>query len=123
MLSVQLGTGRKRLSVRVRGVVQGVGFRPFVFRLAMEGGLSGFIGNDTDGVIIEVEGASDEIAAFLARLRSEPPPMARIDSVDVEELSIRGESGFTIVSSQVLGRVWVRQRTERLPAYRRRSLP
>src|SRR5258708_4817197 len=75
-VSAQPVTSQKRKSVRVRGVVRGVGFRPFVYRLATEGQLSGHIGNDTDGVIIEVEGADEGIAKFLARLRSEPPPMA-----------------------------------------------
>lgn len=97
--------GRGRKSVRVRGVVQGVGFRPFVYRLATEGSLSGHIGNDTDGVIIEIEGSDKEIAAFLVRLREEPPPMARIDSIDVGDLSVTGEAGFAIISSHVLGRV------------------
>jgi len=95
----------KRKTVRVRGVVQGVGFRPFVFRLATEGRLSGHIGNDTDGVIIEIEGTNESINAFLTRLRSEPPPMARIDSIDVADVPVTGEAGFAIISSQVLGRV------------------
>jgi len=89
----------------VRGVVQGVGFRPFVYRLAQEEGLAGFIGNDTDGVTIEVEGGAARVEAFLARLRAEAPPLARIDSVAVAELDAKGESGFRIVASEVLGRV------------------
>jgi hydrogenase maturation protein HypF len=89
----------------VSGVVQGVGFRPFVYRLAFEEGLSGFIGNDTDGVTIEIEGDGARIEAFLTRLRAETPPLARIDSVVARELPVIGEAGFRIVSSQVLGRV------------------
>ena len=73
--------GVERKSIRVSGVVQGVGFRPFVYRLASEENLSGFIGNDTDGVTIELEGPAPRIQAFLARLTSETPPLARIDSV------------------------------------------
>jgi hydrogenase maturation protein HypF len=91
--------------VVVCGVVQGVGFRPFVYRLALEEGLAGFIGNDTDGVTIEVEGPGNRVDAFLARLRLETPPLARIDSIAVRELVATGEPGFRIVSSQVLGRV------------------
>jgi hydrogenase maturation protein HypF len=98
-------TSRERKSVRVRGVVQGVGFRPFVYRLATEGKLSGHIGNDTDGVIIEIEGTEGDVATFLTRLSEDPPPMARIDSVDVADLAVTGESGFAIISSNVLGRV------------------
>jgi hydrogenase maturation protein HypF len=89
----------------VRGVVQGVGFRPFVYRLALQNRLTGHIGNDTDGVTIEIEGTEPAIADFLTRLRSEAPPISRIDSVQVDELEPTGESSFTIVHSQVLGQV------------------
>ncbi|MGD0789189.1 MAG: carbamoyltransferase HypF [Terracidiphilus sp.] len=89
----------------VRGVVQGVGFRPFVYRLALEEVLAGFVGNDTDGVTIEVEGPAERLEAFLARLRAEAPPLARIDSVAARELAATGEAGFRIVASEVLGRV------------------
>jgi len=94
-----------RRGVLVRGVVQGVGFRPFVYRLAMEEGLSGFIGNDTDGVTLEIEGPAARIDAFLARLRHEAPPLARIDSIAVRELNAVGDAGFRIVASEVVGRV------------------
>jgi len=73
--------GRERREVVVRGVVQGVGFRPFIYRLAHEEGLAGFVGNDTGGVRIEIEGTEGRMKAFLARLRSEQPPLARIDSL------------------------------------------
>jgi hydrogenase maturation protein HypF len=86
-------------------VVQGVGFRPFVYRLALEEGLAGFIGNDTDGVTIEVEGPAERVEAFLRRLPVEAPPLARIDSVAARELAATGEAGFRIVASEVLGRV------------------
>ncbi len=95
----------RRRGVLVRGVVQGVGFRPFVYRLAQEEGLAGFIGNDTDGVTIEIEGPAGRVNAFLVRLRTETPPLARIDSVAVRELKATGEAGFRIVASEVLGRV------------------
>jgi hydrogenase maturation protein HypF len=91
--------------VVVRGVVQGVGFRPFVYRLAVEEGLAGLIGNDTDGVTIEIEGPKERVEAFLIRLQTEAPPLARIDSVAVCELALVGDSGFQIVASEVLGRV------------------
>ena len=95
----------RRAALLVRGVVQGVGFRPFVYRLALEEGLAGFIGNDTDGVTIEVEGPVDRVEAFHARLRAEAPPLARIDSVVAWEAAATGEKGFRIVVSEVLGRV------------------
>ncbi len=67
---------RERLRLRVRGVVQGVGFRPYAHGLATKLALSGFVRNDSDGVCIEVEGRNARI--FLARLNHEPPPLARI---------------------------------------------
>ena len=94
-----------RRGVLVRGVVQGVGFRPFVYRPALEEGLGGFIGNDTDGVTVEVEGPEGGVNAFLARLRREAPPLSRIDSIVVREIAATGEAGFRIVASEVLGRV------------------
>ena len=96
---------RERREVLVRGVIQGVGFRPFVYRLALEEELAGFVGNDTDGVTIAVEGPKERLEAFLARLRSEAPPLARVDSIAVREAAATGETGFRIAASEVLGRV------------------
>jgi hydrogenase maturation protein HypF len=101
----QTQPNRVRRSALVRGVVQGVGFRPFVYRLALEESLAGFVGNDTDGVTIEIEGPEVRVAAFLDRLCSEPPPLARIDSVTVRELAATGDAEFRIVASEVVGRV------------------
>ena len=89
----------------VRGVVQGVGFRPFIFRLATEGGLHGFIGNNTEGVTIEVEGEDSAVANFLTRLEREAPPMSRIDSIAVADAGLKGEDTFRIIASAVLGQV------------------
>jgi len=94
-----------RRAVLVCGVVQGVGFRPFVYRLALEEGLAGFIGNDTDGVTIEVGGPEERVEAFLDRLRAEAPPLARIDSIVARDVTAIGEVGFRIVASEVLGPV------------------
>jgi len=96
---------QRRAALVVCGVVQGVGFRPFVYRLAQEEGLAGFVGNDTDGVTIEIEGPEERVKAFCARLRSEAPPLARIDSVVVRDLPLVGDSGFRIATSEVLGQV------------------
>jgi hydrogenase maturation protein HypF len=85
--------------------VQGVGFRPFVYRLATEEHLAGSIGNDTDGVTIEIEGPTGSLDAFLARLRSEAPPLSRIDSVTARDIPPTGDKTFRIVASEVLGRV------------------
>jgi hydrogenase maturation protein HypF len=82
------------LRLRVRGAVQGVGFRPFAYGLASRLALSGFVRNDADGVLIEVEGAGPE--QFLHALRLAPPPLARIDSIDVVETPLAGGDCFTI---------------------------
>ncbi len=89
----------------MRGVVQGVGFRPFIYRLAQEEGLAGVISNDTDGVTIEIEGGLAQVDQFVARLRREPPPLARIDAITVRSIAPTGDSGFRIAASEVLGRV------------------
>lgn len=95
----------QRIAVTVRGVVQGVGFRPFVFRLAEEEQLAGWIGNNTEGVFLEVEGEPARVAAFVQRLRTEAPPLSRIDAVASREISPLREAGFRILQSAVLGRV------------------
>ena len=87
------------MRVRVEGVVQGVGFRPYVHRLAVELGLDGFVRNDSRGAVIEVEGAPDAIDALLARLPAEAPPAAVIEGVEHEPVPPRGEKGFGIVQS------------------------
>ena len=70
-------TPKSRLSVRVEGVVQGVGFRPFVRNLATRLGLAGFVGNDASGVFIEVEGEGEHLSAFLVDLEDKAPPPQR----------------------------------------------
>jgi len=85
-----------RRRVRVRGIVQGVGFRPTVYRLATEGGLVGWVLNDAEGVLLEVEGPLARIDAFLARLAAAPPPLAEITAVEVEDVPTRGETAFHI---------------------------
>jgi hydrogenase maturation protein HypF len=84
----------------VQGVVQGVGFRPFVFDLASSLGLTGFVGNHSGGVFIEVEGTSEALTSFQERLVSAAPPLARIESITAEEIPLRGETSFTIVHSR-----------------------
>ena len=66
-----------RASVRVEGVVQGVGFRPFVYSLATRLGLAGWVGNDVDGVFAEVEGPAGYVEEFLGLLATQAPPLAR----------------------------------------------
>ncbi|KWX01211.1 (NiFe) hydrogenase maturation protein HypF [Carbonactinospora thermoautotrophica] len=98
-------TGRsdaaQRLRVTVEGVVQGVGFRPFVHRLATELGVAGFVGNDSSSVFIEVQGPSPKVEEFLRRLRTDAPPLARIVALRADPVApVAGESGFRIVASR-----------------------
>jgi hydrogenase maturation protein HypF len=83
--------------------VQGVGFRPFVYRLAADLGLAGWVGNDSLGVILEAEGQAPALDALAARLVAEAPPLARIESVDVSAVAATGEAGFTVVDSRDAG--------------------
>jgi hydrogenase maturation protein HypF len=102
-------TDRARLRVCVRGVVQGVGFRPFVYTNASSLGLSGHVRNDSTGAIIEVEGDRRDIAELVGRLRSRPPPLAVIESVETHWLACEGGTEFTIAdtSSSDAGRTFV----------------
>ncbi|MEU2232840.1 carbamoyltransferase HypF [Streptomyces vietnamensis] len=90
----------RRSRVVVRGVVQGVGFRPFVHSLATGLRLSGHVTNTADGVVAEVEGDPADVAAFCARLAPDAPPLARVESVEATEVTAGGGSGFTIVPSR-----------------------
>ncbi|EHR49411.1 (NiFe) hydrogenase maturation protein HypF [Saccharomonospora marina XMU15] len=92
-----------RVAVRVEGVVQGVGFRPFVHSLASRFGLAGRVGNDTGGVFIDAEGAESAVAGFLSALRHDAPRLADIQRVTVTEQRPRGGDDFTIVASESAG--------------------
>jgi hydrogenase maturation protein HypF len=94
---------RVRKGIEVIGIVQGVGFRPHVYRLAEGRGLKGNIANTAVGVAIEVEGPGDEVEDFLARLPLEAPPLARILETQVRELPCQEESVFRILPSRDAG--------------------
>jgi hydrogenase maturation protein HypF len=89
----------RRASGRVEGVVQGVGFRPYVYRLAREEGLAGYVLNDERGVLLDVEGEGEAVERFVARLPAEAPPLAAIESVAWASLPPTGERGFRILQS------------------------
>jgi hydrogenase maturation protein HypF len=93
----------ERRKVTVRGVVQGVGFRPFVYALAGELGLSGHVANTGDGVVAEVEGVPDAVAAFCGRITADAPPLAVVQSVTHEPMESTGGRGFSIAESRGSG--------------------
>ncbi len=96
----------QRLRVRVAGRVQGVGFRPAVYRLAAILGLTGWVRNTAEGVLLEVQGSPAALATLLERLRARPPPQARIASVDTEVLPVaEGEHAFAVAPSARSGDV------------------
>jgi hydrogenase maturation protein HypF len=89
-----------RRQLEVSGIVQGVGFRPFVFRLAKNQHLTGTIRNTSAGVTIEIQGAAQAVDRFTASLPIEAPALARITSITTREVSVRDEVDFRIISSQ-----------------------
>ena len=90
---------RHRRLFEVSGVVQGVGFRPFVYVTASELALSGFVGNSTAGVVIEVEGSPEAVEEFGRRLLTGAPPLAVIEGISQAEMPVRGGTDFTIEES------------------------
>jgi hydrogenase maturation protein HypF len=95
----------RRLRLHVRGAVQGVGFRPYVYGLATRYRLGGFVANDPHGVVIEVEG--ERASDFVAALPLEKPPLARIDEISVRPVGAMASEGFCIRPSEQ-GRVSTR---------------
>jgi hydrogenase maturation protein HypF len=89
-----------RRRIRVRGIVQGVGFRPFVFNLAHELALEGYVLNSSSGVTIEVEGSEPAVDQFAATLRNSPPPLAQIEEFTITELDPAGDTSFVIRHSE-----------------------
>ncbi len=94
--------GAVRVRAHVAGLVQGVGFRPFVWREATSRGLGGWVGNDAAGVVLEVEGDAEAVAGLLAAL-TRPPPLARVDEVRSEPQAPHGDVGFQVRGSDTAG--------------------
>ncbi len=93
-----------RLKIKLKGAVQGVGFRPFVFRIATQLGLKGWVINNSSGVEIEVEGKKEAVEVFLVKLSTEKPPLSHIYSQDVEYLEDIGYETFEIRKSKEGGK-------------------
>ena len=91
---------QRTYKIHVNGIVQGVGFRPFVYNNAVSLGLSGWVCNSSSGVEIVLSGAQTNIDLFLEKLNTQPPPLSQIDSVEVSQLSTENFNGFEIRESQ-----------------------
>lgn len=91
----------RRKRIKVKGIVQGVGFRPFVYRLAKDLGLKGFVRNTTAGVDIEIEGRANSITQFIKRLQEEKPKAARFDKLLTKDLEPNGYKQFVIKKSKI----------------------
>ncbi|AZR72934.1 carbamoyltransferase HypF [Anoxybacter fermentans] len=90
---------RERIAIRINGIVQGVGFRPFIFNLALEHGLTGWVTNDSAGVLIEVEGSGSKLNAFLKDIKLKAPPLAHIVSIKSWSIDPIGDNEFIIRAS------------------------
>ena len=103
-MTLMHGLGREAqfvaMEIRVRGRVQGVGFRPTVWRIARELELVGEVLNDSEGVLVRVGGRPRDVQEFIARLESEPPPLARIDRVEAHAFDGPLPQQFRIVESR-----------------------
>jgi hydrogenase maturation protein HypF len=101
--AVAAGDTPLRRRVTVRGVVQGVGFRPYLYGLATELALAGHVTNTQEGVVVEVEGAASAVARFCDRIAAQAPPLARVESVRHREVPPAGDTAFTILASRTDG--------------------
>ncbi|MCS7263403.1 MAG: carbamoyltransferase HypF [Armatimonadetes bacterium] len=91
---------KRRWQIKVTGIVQGVGFRPFVWRLAHLLGLTGLVFNNPQGVVIEAEGEISALEAFIRSLKADAPPLAVVESISWQEIPLNGDTEFKIVESQ-----------------------
>ncbi len=94
-----------RIRFKIFGQVQGVGFRPFVYNLAQKLRLSGFVANDTEGALIEIEGKRKQIDSFRSELIGNAPPLARISKIDIKQVELKNDGAFVISGSLVSGQL------------------
>lgn len=99
----------KRVRYLFSGVVQGVGFRPFIYRIATRHSLSGFVQNRPDGVIVEVEGPADALESFMSSVNKELPPLADISGISSENIEVSNDETFRIIESDTrgIGKVYI----------------
>ena len=91
---------KRHFSIRVNGIVQGVGFRPFIYRLALENNIKGYVLNDTEGVTIEAEGEEKELEKFIKAIRENFPPLAIVQEIKIEEKEVNNFKSFWIEKSR-----------------------
>ena len=99
-MSSAMESTKQRQRLLIQGIVQGVGFRPFIYTRAASLGLGGFVFNNSQGVTIEIEGEREALECFQQALREQAPPLARIDSIVIEQLPLGHEKTFVIAHSQ-----------------------
>jgi hydrogenase maturation protein HypF len=93
---------RQGRRIQVRGTVQGVGFRPWVYRVARQAHVTGRVLNDAAGVTIDAFGTADELGDFCEALAADPPPAARIQQLECADIPSEESAGFTIVAGRRL---------------------
>jgi len=101
--SINLDGLSQRFSLTIEGIVQGVGFRPYIYRLAQELGLKGWVSNNLEGVLVDIEGEKLQLEKFLFRLEKEKPLNAEITTIHLETLSIKNHQDFKIINSNNTG--------------------
>ncbi|WP_418641288.1 carbamoyltransferase HypF [Sulfurimonas sp. ST-27] len=89
-----------RKKIYISGIVQGVGFRPFIYALANRYRLCGFVFNDGNGVVVEVQGENETLLEFIKEIDFSAPPLSRIDTLGIEDIQLKSDDGFSIVKSQ-----------------------
>ena len=94
-----------RLKLTYFGRVQGVGFRPWIYRVAREIGIAGFVGNSTQGAFVEIEGSVDDLQRFHEQVRQTPPALVQIRKIKSEEIALVGEENFVILPSKKSGKI------------------
>lgn len=99
MLLLAVSSSKQRIKIEIHGIVQGVGFRPFVYNLAQKYTLKGFVLNDGSGVKIEVEGLKKSLPLFLQDLEKLAPPLARIDEINHHQIELKNDTNFSIIIS------------------------
>ncbi len=92
-------SSKQRIKLIIKGIVQGVGFRPFIYQLATKYSLSGFVSNNGFGVVVEVEGGVESCELFLNNITKSTPPLSRIDSINKEQIAPKDTTTFEIVAS------------------------